>query len=51
MRRHFGWMLFQVFEAYELPEKLAKELDREFVIIKPGIYSVWETSHFLTVEF
>jgi len=51
VRRHFGWMLFQVFEAYELPERFSNVLDCMTVVIKPGIYSVWESPQFLTVDF
>ena len=51
VKRHFGWMLFQVFEAYQLPEIFTMALDRESAIIKPGIYAVWESPQFLTVDF
>ena len=51
MKRHFGWMLFQVFEMYELPVEITRPLSTETVRIFPGIYPVWETSRFLIVDF
>ncbi|MBL7972513.1 MAG: hypothetical protein JNL03_13430 [Prolixibacteraceae bacterium] len=51
MRRHFGWMLFQVFELYEIPADVVKTLTTEPLKIYPGIYPVWETSRFLIVDF
>lgn len=50
-KRHFGWMLFQVFETYELPGGIALALGLEQAQVRPGIYSVWETPRFLTVDF
>jgi len=51
-RRHFRWCLFQVLEAYELPDELTRGLpglqDRT---IRPGIYTVWETMDHLVVDF
>ncbi len=51
MKRHFGWLLFQVYEMYELPEELTRPISEETLRIFPGIYSVWETPRFLVVDF
>ena len=51
MKRHFGWLLFQVFEMYELPFVLTKPIATEALKVYPGIYPVWETSRFLIVDF
>ncbi|MBL7780226.1 MAG: hypothetical protein JNM22_03345 [Saprospiraceae bacterium] len=51
MKRHFGWMLFQVFELYEIPAEVVRTLTTEPLKIYPGIYPVWETSRFLIVDF
>ena len=51
VKRHFGWMLFQVYEAYELPGGIALALGLDEALVRPGIYSVWETPRFLTVDF
>lgn len=51
MKRHFGWMLFQVFELYELQGEITKSLTPESIKIYPGIYPVWETPRFLIVDF
>lgn len=51
MRRHFGWMLFQVCEPAELPRSIIKSLTSERVIVQPGIYTVWESAKHLIVEF
>jgi hypothetical protein len=51
VRRHFGWMLFQVYEAYELPGGIAHALGLNEILVQPGIYTVWETPRFLTVDF
>ena len=51
MKRHFGWLLFQVYELYELPAELTRPLTKEPVKVYPGIYPVWETSRFLIVDF
>ncbi len=51
MKRHFGWMLFQVFEMYEVPATISKIITTEPIKIFPGIYPVWETPRFLIVDF
>jgi hypothetical protein len=51
VKRHFGWMLFQVYESYELPGGIMLALGLEEAVVRPGIYSVWETPRFLTVDF
>lgn len=51
MKRHFGWLLFQVFELYELPVEITRPLTQEQVSIYPGIYPVWESPRFLIVDF
>lgn len=51
MKRHFGWLLFQVYEMYELPFALTKPIAAEPVKVYPGIYPVWETPRFLIVDF
>ena len=51
MKRHFGWLLFQVFELYELPVEITRPLTNEPVSIYPGIYPVWESPRFLIVDF
>lgn len=51
VKRHFGWMLFQVYETYELPGGIALALGLDEASVRPGIYSVWETPRFLTVDF
>lgn len=51
-RRHFRWGLFQVLEAYELPDELARALPGLLnCTIRPGIYTVWETAEHLVVDF
>lgn len=51
-RRHFRWCLFQVLEAFVIPDDIAcclpGLLDRT---IQPGIYTVWETVEHLVVDF
>jgi len=51
MKRHFGWLLFQVFELYELPVEVTRPLTSEPVRVYPGIYPVWESPRFLIVDF
>lgn len=51
MKRHFGWLLFQVYEMYELPLELTQTISESPVRIFPGIYPVWETPRFLIVDF
>lgn len=53
MKRHFGWMLFQVLEPYEIPRSLVRKLGLEGsdLLIMPGIYTVWETAEYMIVEF
>jgi hypothetical protein len=53
MKRHFGWMLFQVLEAYEIPQSVVRKLnlDESQGWIYPGIYTVWESAEWLVVEF
>ncbi|MBL7826086.1 MAG: hypothetical protein JNJ57_05605 [Saprospiraceae bacterium] len=51
MKRHFGWMLFQVYERYELPNRVIKSLGLEKAAVEPGIYTVWEDKRHLTVDF
>lgn len=51
IKRHFGYMLFQVYEMYELPTELTSTLSPESLHIYPGIYPVWETPRFLIVDF
>lgn len=49
--KHFRWLLFQVYEAYNLPEGLAIALGHREITVQPGIYTVWETQRYLTVDF
>lgn len=51
IRRHFRWALFQIIEAYDLPEKVSRQLKTSGLRIEPGIYTVWETPDRLIVEF
>ncbi len=51
MRRHFRWMLFQVFEAYVVPFRLLGGMKIEQRTIQPGIYQVWEVGDSLIVDF
>ena len=51
MRRHFRWMLFQVFETYVVPFRLLGGLKIEQRTIQPGIYQVWEVGDSLIVDF
>lgn len=51
MRRHFRWLLFQVFEPYMIPYNLLRLMKIEQRTIKPGIYQVWEAGDRLVVEF
>lgn len=51
MRRHFGWMLFQVCEAYEIPARVSRHISEDKIRIQPGIYSVWESGRYLVIEF
>ncbi len=51
MRRHFRWLLFQVFEPYLVPYHLLKSSKIEQRTIQPGIYQVWEIGERLIVEF
>lgn len=50
MRRHFGWMLFQVYETYEIPGCVSRHLSEEKIRIHPGIYTVWENGRYLVVD-
>ncbi|MBK9337939.1 MAG: hypothetical protein IPM98_15900 [Lewinellaceae bacterium] len=51
MRRHFRWLLFQVFEPYLVPHSLLRSQKIEQRTIRPGIYQVWEVDDRLIVEF
>ncbi len=51
LRRHFRWMLFQVFETCTVPYSLMGKLKLEQRTIRPGIYPVYETASRLIVEF
>lgn len=51
IRKHFGWLLFQIYEAYKLPENLAQKLGLSEATIRPGIYTVWETHRAFVVDF
>ncbi|MFN0014487.1 MAG: hypothetical protein ACKVU2_08055 [Saprospiraceae bacterium] len=51
MRRHFRWLLFQVFEPCLVPYSLLKSAKIEQRTIRPGIYQVWESEECLIVEF
>ncbi|MEQ1746398.1 MAG: hypothetical protein ABMA02_13295 [Saprospiraceae bacterium] len=51
MRRHFRWMLFQVFEPCLVPYSLMKSAKIQQRTIRPGIYQVWESEERLIVEF
>lgn len=51
MRRHFRWLLFQVFESYTVPFSLLGGLKLEQRTIHPGIYQVWEMGESLIVDF
>ncbi len=51
-RRHFRWWLFQVLEAYDVPDEVVRGLSglAEYTV-QPGIYTVWETAEHLVVDF
>ncbi|MCB9345550.1 MAG: hypothetical protein R3A50_00755 [Saprospiraceae bacterium] len=51
IKRHFGWMLFQVYEPYEMPGGISQALGYSEIVLRPGIYPVWESPHYLTVDF
>ena len=51
MRRHFRWMLFQVFEAYLIPHHILGGVKLNQRTIRPGIYQVWEVDDTLIVDF
>lgn len=51
MRKHFSWRLFQVCEAYTMPESICAKLGIEQAVIQPGIYTVWESERYLIVDF
>ncbi len=51
MKRHFRWLLFQVFEPYLVPYTLLRSTKLEQRTIHPGIYQVWEVGDRLIVEF
>lgn len=51
MRRHFRWLLFQVFETYVVPHPVTKGLKIAQRTIKPGIYQVWDVEGSLIVDF
>ena len=51
MRRHFRWMLFQVFETCVIPYRLLGNLKIEQRTIHPGIYQVWDVEDSLIVDF
>ena len=51
MRRHFRWLLFQVFEPYTVPYTLLRSMKMDQRTIQPGIYQVWEVGERLIVEF
>jgi hypothetical protein len=52
VKKHFDMMSFQVNEAYELPRRITRAagFSNKFSI-KPGVYAVYESPGFLTVEF
>ena len=51
-RRHFRWLLFQVLEAYEMPDEMIRCLPGlSEHTVQPGIYTVWETAEHLVVDF
>lgn len=51
MRRHFRWLLFQVFEPCLVPYNLLRSTKIEQRTIRPGIYQVWDSGERLIVEF
>ncbi len=52
IRRHFSWRLFQVFEPFPMPLFVEKKFKTDKgLTIKPGIYSVVETTTALIVDF
>lgn len=51
LRRHFRWLLFQVFEDYLVPFAVLKALKFEQRTIHPGIYQVWEIGDRFIVDF
>jgi hypothetical protein len=51
IRKHFGWRLFQVYNTYELSEKVANKLGLLEAKVAPGIYTVWETPRHFVVDF
>ena len=51
-RRHFRWWLFQVLEAYDVPDEIVRCLPGLVEhTVQPGIYTVWETAEHLVVDF
>lgn len=51
LRRHFGWLLFQVTEPCRLPLRITAALQTERRRIEPGVYQVWETNDAMVVDF
>lgn len=51
MRRHFRWLLFQVFEPYLIPYHVLGHTKLKQRTIHPGIYQVWDVEGALIVDF
>jgi hypothetical protein len=51
IQQHFSWNLFQVQEPYALPRRITRALGIPPTSIAPGVFPVWETAQWLTVEF
>lgn len=51
IRKHFRWLLFQVCEPYILSERIAHKLGLTDAMVRPGIYTVWESHRYLIVDF
>lgn len=51
IRKHFGWRLFQVYEAYHFTAPMAGRLGLKEAVVRPGIYTVWESQRYLIIDF
>lgn len=49
IKRHFGWNLFQVSEAYALPTNICRSLKIQSLILVAGIYPVFVSEKYLIV--
>lgn len=51
IQQHFGFQLFQVQEPYALPRRITRALGMPATTITSGVFPVWETAQWITVEF